>query len=361
MKIDLSSIDRDNFLVQKRELNGEAVFLVNPNHIGCKWNKENLHFRSSVWDVDGNLISASFKKFFNWNEQPELTPIPKNLAGHKLLEKLDGSTLIVSRHKGYLIVRTRGAVDARSKDNGHEIDQLIYDYPLAFDNHYVNNEGASLIFEWLTPTNKIIIGYGDKPEIRLIGLIAHEDYTLASQTFLDNLAKQIQVLRPKVFSFDSVSEMLTGVEKLQGQEGLCCYSPDGQNIRKVKSAWYLALHRFKENATLENTVDLFFEYGCPNFSEFKTKLVNTFDHECFELVQGFVSNVIDASKQAREIESGMIRFVEPLKSVARKDAAQKILSSYGQTNRVSFCFQLLNGKVLGEDSQKKLLWQCLKA
>jgi hypothetical protein len=360
MKINLQSIDRSQFLVQERLVNGETMVLVNPQHVGVKWTPENLHYRSSLWTLEGELVSASFKKFFNWGEQPNLAPIPNSLAGHSLIEKLDGSTLIVSRYKGNLIIRTRGTADATGLENGHEIALLRKCYPYAFNHVDVNCENYSVIFEWLSPTNKIVIDYGAEPEIRLIGQISHRNYALTSQKELDVIAEEMGVKRPKRFSFDTVEEMIGSVEKLQGQEGLCCYSPDGQNIRKVKSAWYLALHRFKENATLDNTVDLFFEYGCPNFLGFQGKLVQTFDYECWNMVQGFASCVVDAYEQATRIASGMVRFVEPLKSVSRKEAAQKILASYGQTNRASFCFQILDGKTLDIDAQKKLLWQCLK-
>lgn len=362
MTIDLSQIDRENFLVQERMLNGETVFLVNPNHIGVKWSRNTLHFRSSLWNSEGKLISASFKKFFNFGEQPDLAPVPTTLKGHRLIEKLDGSTLIVSYYKGQMIARTRGTVDATGLENGHEIEQLKARYPLAFSNTQLRCEGYSYIYEWTSPVNKIVIDYGDNPDIYLIGVIRHTDYSLLEQgVHLDNLAAAIGVKRPQSFSFDSVPEMLAGVEKLQGQEGLCVYSPDGQDIRKVKSAWYLALHRFKENANIETVLDLFVEYGYPSYHEFETKLTTQFDYECFEMVRAFASRVVDAHKEVKAIKAGMGRFVEPLRTVSRKEAAQKILAAYGQTNRASFCFQLLDGKTLDGDANKKLFWQVLKA
>ena len=104
------------------------VLLVQPVHIGCPWGLDNDIFRSSVWDLDGNLVSASFKKFFNWDEKPDLDPAPASLQGATLMEKVDGSTLIFSRYKGHTVIRTRGTVDARKQENGHEIDLLCEKY-----------------------------------------------------------------------------------------------------------------------------------------------------------------------------------------------------------------------------------------
>ena len=361
MQIDLAQIDRENFLVQERMLNGETVYLVNPNHIGAKWARHTLHFRSSLWNNEGKLISASFKKFFNFGEQPDLAPVPATLKGHRLIEKLDGSTLIVSYYKGKMIARTRGTVDATGLDNGHEIEVLKARYPKAFDNKDLRTERHSLIYEWVSPVNKIVINYGDAPDLYLIGAISHDGYSLAPQGILNELAQEIGVKRPQAFSFDSVPEMLAGIEALQGQEGLCIYTPDGQDIRKVKSAWYLALHRFKENANIETVLDLFVEYGYPAYVDFENKLTTQFDYECLQMVVPFMSRVVDAYKEVQAIKEGMVRFVEPLRGVPRKDAAQKIIAAYGQTNRASFCFQLLDGKTLDADANKKLLWQVLKS
>lgn len=362
MKIDLALIDRENFLVQERMLNGETVFLVNPNHIGAKWSRDTLHFRSSLWDKEGDLISASFKKFFNLGEQPDLTPVPTSLRGHCLIEKLDGSTLIVSYHKGQQIVRTRGTVDATALDNGYEIEQLRLRYPLAFDTTQLRTERFSFIYEWTSPVNKIVIDYGSNPDLYLIGIISHEDYSLVGQATLDGLAPALGVKRPEKFSFDSVEDMTATVKTLQGKEGLCVYTPDGQNIRKVKGDWYLAIHRFKSNANIETVLDLFVEYGYPSYTEFESKLMThaNYDYECFSLVRGFASQVSDAWKQVAEIKAGMVRFIGPLIGLPRKDAALKIIAAYGTTNRASFCFQLLDGKTLDADANKKLMWQCLK-
>lgn len=366
MKIDLQSIDRENFLIQERFLkSGERVWLINPNHVGAKYTKDTLKFRSSVWNDKGEPVSFSFKKFFNWLEQPGLTSfIPHSIddaqGGTQILEKLDGSTLIVSKYKGELITRTRGTINAELLDNGHEINVLKAKYPLAFDNAYLNQENVSFLFEWVSPINRIVIDYGLEPDIYLIGVISHDDYSLVYQSELDVLAEEIGVKRPKYFQFNTIPEMISAVEALKGQEGVCVYYNYGQDIRKAKALEYLAIHKFKEKATLENVVDLFCEYNYPSYSDFEGKLVKQFDFECWKLIQSLASRVCDAYKEVLVIKSAMQDFANSVRQLSRKDAAIKILSSYGQTNRASFVFQLLDGKELGRESIKKLLYQVLK-
>ena len=63
-----------------------------------------------------------------------------------------------------------------------------------------------------------------------------------------------------------------------------------------------------------------------------------------------------------KIVDGMNDFVNNrLRSLStRKEQAQLVISSYGETNRASFLFKLLDGKSLGKEEYKKLMFQVLK-
>jgi hypothetical protein len=45
---------------------------------------------------------------------------------------------------------------------------------------------------------------------------------------------------------------------------------------------------------------------------------------------------------------------------SRKEQAQLVISSYGETNRAAFVFKILDNRPLGKDEYKKLLFQVLK-
>ncbi|HOS17133.1 MAG TPA: hypothetical protein PKX15_09010, partial [Bacteroidales bacterium] len=91
-------------------------------------------------------------------------------------------------------------------------------------------------------------------------------------------------------------------------------------------------------------------------------IVSQFDWELWQQIRGDASKICDASKGVDQIVAGMQRFVdEKLKVLpTRKEQAQLIISSYGQTNRASFVFKLLDGKELTPTDRKKLLYQVLK-
>jgi hypothetical protein len=91
LKIDLSKIDLENFVIKSEKVGGELCHLVTPNKAGTKWDKQNLIYRSSMWNSKGELISASFKKFFNHLESPDLYPNPeKHIFDWNIPEKIDG-------------------------------------------------------------------------------------------------------------------------------------------------------------------------------------------------------------------------------------------------------------------------------
>lgn len=364
MKIDLNAIDREQFMVHQHLLHGEVLWLVQPQHIGAKFNQANKIFRSSLWNNDGDLVSAGFPKFTNWGENPENFPVPTSLKNTVIVEKLDGSLLIVSKYKGQFILRTRGTSDASRLDNGAELEvfrntilpKLEQYCSLVTWNH-------SFLFEWTSPLQKIILNYGDVPKFTLVGYINHSDYSLAYQAGLDTIAKELELERAVTYDFPSVEQLLADVDAWKGKEGVCVYSRDGQYIHKCKSLWYLSLHRMKESlSSIDKVIDVWFSQGCPAYQQFEQNITNQFDYELWQQCRGEASNICDAYKDVQKIISGMKVFVdETLKPLPNRRAqAERVLAAYGNTNRASFVFALLDGKTLDSEQEKKLLYQVLK-
>ena len=364
MKIDLDTVDRESFMVHEHIISGEIVYLVQPKHIGAKWKNDNLHFRSSVWNYNGELISASFPKFFNWSEQPDLSPVPTSLKNATVVEKLDGSTLIVSKYNGQYIMRTRGTVDASKMANGHELE-IFKNTILSKLSHIYTSDtwNYSWLFEWVSPINKIVLNYGDEPDWYLVGVINHDDYSLANQFSLDRYAMNLELKRPATYTFSGVEDLLKDVDQWRGKEGVVVYSKNDQMLHKCKSEWYLKLHYLKsELSNIEKVLDVWLEQGMPDYQTFYNYIFTTFDYELVEQCRGMISRICDAKKEVNKIVDGMNEFVNNrLKTLpTRKLQAEQVISAYGNTNRASFLFKLLDGKSLGKEEYKKLLFQVLK-
>ncbi len=141
------------------------------------------------------------------------------------------------------------------------------------------------------------------------------------------------------------------------------YSKNDQMLHKVKGAWYLKLHYLKsELSNIEKVLDVWLEQGMPEYQTFYNYIFTTFDYELAEQCRGMISRICDAKKEVDLIVSGMNDFVNNrLKTLpTRKLQAEQVISAYGNTNRASFLFKLLDGKSLGKEEYKKLLFQVLK-
>jgi len=131
-------------------------------------------------------------------------------------------------------------------------------------------------------------------------------------------------------------------------------------LHKIKSNDYLVKHRFKENLNIESIIDLYLASGEPTYNQFLSLIEAQFDYECMQDALKFISKVSDAAEEMYKIILHFNIFVNQVKTLTRKEAAAKIISSYGSTNRAAFLFKLLDGKVLTKDDKKKLLFQVLK-
>ena len=364
MKINLNDIDTDQFLMHQHIINGEICWLVQPQHIGVKWTQENKIFRSSLWNNDGHAVSLCFYKFPNWGESPETFPIPTNLKNCTFVQKLDGSALILSRYKGNYIIRTRGTTDASLMEkNGSEIE-LFESTMLTKIDDTSETWNYSIIFEWVSPLNRVVILYPE-PKWYLIGIVNHEDYSLRTQRELNEYAILRGLERPPIYSFNNVntfSDIIATVEAWKGIEGLVVYSKQDQMLHKIKGLDYLARHRLKsELSSFEKLIDFWFTIGKPtDFHVFLNEVERLTDYETAQEHLGNVSRIIDGYKEVLKIVNGMQTFVESLFLIPRKDAAQKILSSYGSSGRTSMCFTLLDKKPLSDEQLKKLMFQVLK-
>ena len=361
------NLDKEQFKIREIVVADEDCYLITPNSIGAKWNKENIIFRSAIITKNFEPVSIGYKKFVNWLESPDLDPAPKSLNGCSVVDKLDGSALYFSLYKNNLIVRTRGTYDARALETGDEIDGLL------MKNHRIaawlrlaaDKNGTApytILTEWYSPRNIIVLRYGEEPRLWLTNIVNHSDYSYTKQPDLDVLAIDLGLERPATYYFDSIEDMLKIGQELTGKEGYCVYYNDYQSIRKHKAIRYLALHKLKsELSSSEKVLDLWLELNRPGYKDFYDYVSTTFDFEIAEQIRGDISKICDAAKEMRNILDGMERFVYKIKELpTRKEQAVAITGAYGETNRAGFLFSILDGKPLEKDNYKKLIFQIIK-
>jgi len=317
--------------------------LVFPNKLEIDWNDENKIFRSSIWTEDGYLVSASFKKFTNLEEKPDFEPLDLN-QNMEFIHKMDGSTLVISKFKGELIVRTRGTVDASILDNGHEIEILKEKYPILFDNEMLRSEGYSILTEWYSPKNVIVEKEASEPTLWVTGIINHFDYSYLSKKEVDLFAKEWNVERPKSYNFNTIKEMVDSVQKWEKGEGVVIYGNSGQVLKKVKSLRYLYLHKIKSQLnSSQNLIEFYLDKGMPSGEGFYKIIETEFDFEIALQLKEEIEKVCNAGEKSKKYIDNILEMVHDIRKVpSRKEQAEMIKRNYGENS--SYAFSVLDNK-----------------
>ena len=243
----------------------------------------------------------------NFNEQPDFEPVASYYdKDFVLTEKLDGSCLIVSKYKGELIVRTRGTISAYHQKNAFELKPLLEQYKI--ESYFKSYETAdfSLIFEWVTPTNQIILKYDD-PDLFLIGKVNHKDYSYATQKELNSIAHTYKFKHPRQYEYPDIQSYIDLNEKIKSwtsAEGVVVYFNNGQLLKKIKSDWYCTLHRMKSTlSSILKVAETMYEHGHLNPETFEIEKVQKqfydfvekqFDYEIAEYIK---PNMIEVCKK----------------------------------------------------------------
>lgn len=126
------------------------------------WNETTLVSRGIIFEKStGELIAKPFPKFFNLGEREET--FLKNLPNEPFLvtEKYDGSLGIIFNYKNQWRVATRGSL---SSEQAVKAQALLADYDMSL----VPTE-LTLLTEIIYPENKIVVNYGKKEALILLG------------------------------------------------------------------------------------------------------------------------------------------------------------------------------------------------
>ena len=347
--------DEEQFNFKDCLIAGDECLLITPKDMSTTWNDDNARFRSCiVRKSDNYVVSQGFGKFCNFSEKPEFQPWDKSWE-IEARHKLDGSLLIVSRYKGEWILRTRGTIDARQMNNGYEIDLLMKEYNLFFEDKdnfdYIEALGQSWLLEWTTPNNIIVLRESDKPKLTLVGVVLNRDCSYYSQKWLDIVAAQFGFDRPARYEYSSIEECILDVDAWKGKEGVVLYSPDGQTLKKIKASEYCELHKICTGIkNINQVLDLFMATEkFTKYSDFYNYVEKTLDYEVAEKIKDDMLKICVAYCKVLEQIEKIHDAVDSVRgeSFTRKDQALEIVGRWSDWRR-SAGFQILDHKEIDD-------------
>lgn len=154
---------RDEFVVAERDFGTVINYLVampdtfkmeGPDDVMGAIRRE---CRGLIFDLEGRIMSRPFHKFFNVNEKEETQAHMLDLSRpHIVMDKLDGSMIRPVRMHGLIRLATKMGVT----DTAIEAERLIDEEQYTWLEDMMAN-GLTPIFEYVAPTNKIVVEYAE--------------------------------------------------------------------------------------------------------------------------------------------------------------------------------------------------------
>ena len=199
------------------------------------WNDITLACRGLIMDDQGNFVARPFPKFFNLGEL-ESQNIPD--FPFEVYEKMDGSLGISYSVNGEFFIATRGSFISEQSQRATEMLNTKYQIARA-----QMNTDYTYLFEIIYPENRIVLDYGDREELVLLGII--ETKTGAEMPLED-------IGFPVVKMYNGLTDIteLKGLE-LENKEGFVVKFANNFRL-KVKFEDYFRLHRIITRVTSYN-------------------------------------------------------------------------------------------------------------
>jgi T4 RnlA family RNA ligase len=298
----------------------------------AKWDEVTLSCRGLVFDEAGNQVSHPFKKFFNIEENKH-TPTEH----FEIYEKVDGSLITVFNYNGEWVVSSRGSFTSDQAIAAQKLFKQLMNLDRI-------DERATYLFELIAPWNRIVVDYGEREELILLG--ARAKYFEASHLDLYEVAKMLGCNLIRKFDFEDYKE----IQKLNwaNTEGFIVRFSNGDRC-KIKFADYVKLHRVLTNCSSYDIWE-----NLKEFDKLPEEMLQDVPDEFYDWVHGVEWKL---RKNYNHIENlHMAHLSSTLRyGLDRKEFALRVQELEGVNH--GLIFAMYNSK---QDKVKQLIWKMIK-
>lgn len=269
----------------------------------------------------GEIVARAFDKFFNWGEGGRASSAPIVT----ITEKVDGSLGVLYRHKGKYHIATRGTLDSVQGIWATTFLRAHYDLSDLADE-------LTLMFEIIYPENRIVLDYGERQDLVLIG--ARNRFTGDYLSFprVETLGIRYGFSLPKVYQFADIPALIANTHALDSsEEGYVVEFADGQRF-KFKSLRYLELQRLLMSLTFKNVLKA---VQSGTIEGILSMIPDEFLHE----TRGWITE-IDTTVQ--RVKNEVQTVFDNAPKTSRKDFAIWVTTHHLSLSR--YLFALLDGK-----------------
>lgn len=298
--------------------------------------------RGIIFDLQGNLMSRPFHKFFNVNEREETqTHLIDMSQPHVIMEKMDGSMIRPILVNGVVRLATKmGVTSVAEEAENFLVDSTQYFKIYKWLKNCVTS-GVTPIFEYVAPTNKIVIDYAE-PKLVLLAMRNNitGNYYMPDQTPFEVV--------PMYGSVDGgLAEYIARARAMQGREGDIIRFADGHML-KVKNDWYVRIHKTKDLIrTDRNIADII-------VNEQLDDVLPLLDAADLAIVRAYEKRFDAALENVLGRLDGLVTLARVLHGGNKKDVAINFIPNLKHKEDASFIFSALDGKEIRPFVIKKI-------
>ena len=242
--------------------------------------------RGITFDKHGKLVSRPFHKFFNLGEK-EAT-LEQNLDWSSVecvMDKRDGSMISpVLFEDGTVRFKTKRTYT--SDEAKHANENFGPDSPQYKLSKHLCELNCTPIFELTSPANRIVVAYKET-SLTLLAIRNNEDGQYWSRGQLEAIAMQWYVPVVELNLWTNIADYKDKMNTLTAFEGFVIQFLNGEMI-KMKTLWYMSLHRNVTFTTEKNVVEMIFD---ETLDDFKSYCTTVEDFDLFNKVVDLESRV----------------------------------------------------------------------
>lgn len=201
-----------------------------------RWNQATINARGLVTDADGNVIARPFPKFFNYGD-PTAGELDLD-ARVDVLDKLDGSLGIMLPDETFA---------SKGSFQSHVAEHATARYAELYKGTWTPREDLTYLFEVIFPAGRIVLDYGDKDDLVLLGAVETETGRVVSPKDLPEWPGEIA----DTLKANTLREALA-LPLRENAEGVVIRFTSGRrqgDMVKLKQSDYTSLHAIVTNTS----------------------------------------------------------------------------------------------------------------
>jgi len=163
-------------------------------------------------------------------------------AIYRAWDKVDGSMISTVRlPDGSFMLKSKGSLFSDQATAANKLVRTQEYAPLYMYLDEMVSRGATVIMEYVAPSNRIVIGYREPALV----ILAIREIETGDEWELPNIPK-FTVDTFNIDYYPTIEEFIAAIPDMTGIEGFVIQLESGMRV-KIKTEWYMALHHLKDS------------------------------------------------------------------------------------------------------------------